>query len=103
MNRVELDGIVAAEPVERQSPWNQPAYVELRITPIDTEPGVRTLPLPVRWAGTRPVGLAKYATVRVVGRLERRFVRSGSGAHSTTTVVAESVTIMEPAAAGGGE
>ena len=97
VNVVVLAGTIAADPVQRRMPSGEEC-TEIRLSV--PEPGRRLLPLPVvAWhaeVGKKHLrDLHQGDKVLVLGRLIRRFYRSGAGARSLTEVVASGLKRLE--------
>ncbi len=90
MNVVVVQGTLSREPDERELASGT-RLVGFEVTVA--RPGERAESVPVVWADP-PAGVERLAAgteVVAVGRVRRRFFRSGGGTQSRTEVVADSV------------
>jgi single-strand DNA-binding protein len=90
LNLVLLDGELSSQPVERQLPSGD-RLVSLEITTRSAPDRLESVP--VVWLDA-PAAVAQWARGRrvvVLGRVRRRFFRSGGATQSRTEVVAERI------------
>jgi single-strand DNA-binding protein len=90
MNVVVLQGSLSREPQERQMPSGG-EVIEYEVRIRAEERGAEIVPVVWHEAPRSAVGLSAGTEVTVVGRVRRRFFRSGGVSQSRTEVVAEVV------------